>query len=98
MHPVHHQAALRASLTEIAQALRDFMPGWKEYFRLAQTSGVWRELDEWMRHRLRALQLKQWRRGTTTYRELRALGASAQLARAVAGHGGRRGGVPAPRV
>lgn len=30
-------------------------------------------LDEWIRHRLRAHQLKQWKRGTTLYRELRAL-------------------------
>ncbi|MCL2591553.1 MAG: group II intron reverse transcriptase/maturase, partial [Betaproteobacteria bacterium] len=33
-------------------------------------------LDEWIRHRLRALQLKHWRRGKTIYRELLALGAS----------------------
>jgi len=30
---------------------------------------VWRELDEWLRHRLRAIQLKQWKRGTTIFRE-----------------------------
>ena len=41
------------------------MPGWKAYFRLAQTPRVFRELDEWLRHRLRALQLKHWRRGAT---------------------------------
>jgi RNA-directed DNA polymerase len=40
------------------------------------TSG-WRILPgsgrsgQWMRHRVRAIQLKQWKRGTTTYRELR---------------------------
>ena len=39
------------------------MPGWKAYFRLAQTPTVMRELDEWLRHRLRAIQLKQWKRG-----------------------------------
>ncbi|MEO7812170.1 MAG: group II intron reverse transcriptase/maturase [Usitatibacter sp.] len=77
------------SMLEIAQALRDYLPGWKAYFRLSDTPGVWRELDEWMRHRLRAVQLKRWRHGTTTYRALRALGASAQLAQAVASHGGR---------
>ena len=32
-----------------------------------------RELDEWLRHRLRAIQLKQCRRGKTIYRELRVL-------------------------
>ena len=73
----------------IAQALRDYLPGWKAYFRLAETPKVWRELDEWLRHRLRAVQLKQWRHGTTTYRASRALGASAQLAQAIASHGGR---------
>ena len=39
-----------------------------------------RLLDEWLRHRLRAVQLKQWKRGTTMYRELRALGASHEVA------------------
>lgn len=39
---------------------------------------------EWLRHRLRALQLKHWKRGPTMHRELRALGASAEVARQVA--------------
>ena len=37
-----------------------------------------------MRHRLRAIQLKHWKRGTTMYRELKALGAPANVARRVA--------------
>ena len=41
-------------------------------------------LTEWIRHRLRAVQLKHWRRGTTMYRELLALGASDADARKVA--------------
>ena len=77
------------SLSEVAEALRDYVPGWKAYFRLAQTPRVFRELDEWMRHRLRALQLKQWRRGTTTYRALRAMGASQDRAAQVAGNARR---------
>ena len=56
--------------------MRGYMPGWKAYFQLAQTPKVFRELDEWIRHRLRAVQLKHWRRGTTMYRELKAMGAS----------------------
>ncbi len=64
------------SLNQVAHDLRGYIPGWKTYFRLAQTPRVFRELDEWLRHRLRALQLKHWRRSTTTYRELLALGAS----------------------
>ena len=55
------------------------MPGWKANFRLAQTPSVMRRLDTWLRHRLRAVQLKQWRRGRTIFRELRKLGASEAL-------------------
>jgi group II intron reverse transcriptase/maturase len=74
------------NLSEVAEDLRCYVPGWKAYFKLAQTPKVFRELDEWLRHRLRALQLKHWRRGRTVYRELRALGASSDLAAQVAGH------------
>jgi len=72
------------SMTEVVEPLRRYMLGWKAYFGLAQTPQVWRTLDEWLRHRLRAIQLKQWRRGTTIYRELLALGASPKVARLVA--------------
>ena len=53
---------------------------------MVQTPWVWRELDEWLRHRLRAIQLKQWRRPKTIYRELKALGATEDAARQVAGN------------
>ncbi len=72
------------NLSEIAERLRASMPGWKAYFQLAQTPNVFRKLDKWIRHRLRAVQLKHWRRGTTMYRELKAMGASEGDARKVA--------------
>jgi RNA-directed DNA polymerase len=74
------------SMDEMAQALRDFVPGWRAYFRLVQLPSTLRALGTWMRHRLRAVQLKQWRRGVTVYRELRALGAGADVAARVAGN------------
>jgi RNA-directed DNA polymerase len=77
------------SLEQIAADLRGYVPGWKSYFRLAQTPQVMRELDEWLRHRLRAVQLKQWRRGTTMFRELRKLGANVDLAARIASNGRR---------
>jgi len=77
------------SLRSVTERLRTFMLGWKAYFRLAQTPGVWRKLDEWIRHRLRAIQLKQWRRGTTIFRELTALGAKPGVAAQVAGNASR---------
>ena len=73
------------SLKTVARELRRYLLGWKAYFQLTQTPGVLRGLDEWVRHRLRVLHLKQWKRGTTAYRELRKLGlnqdAAAQVAR-----------------
>ena len=45
---------------------------------------ITKTLDEWMRHRLRAIQLKHWKRGTTMYRELLAMGAKPDLARRIA--------------
>jgi RNA-directed DNA polymerase len=72
------------SMANVVERLRPYLLGWKAYFGLAQTPRVWRELDEWLRHRLRAIQLKQWRRGTTIYRELRALGAKPAIAKTVA--------------
>jgi RNA-directed DNA polymerase len=72
------------SLETVVKQLRIYVLGWKAYFRLAQTPGVWRELDQWIRHRMRAIQLKHWKRGTTAYRELVARGASQETAQLVA--------------
>ena len=77
------------SLTEVVEELRRYMLGWKAYFELAQTPGIFQQLDEWLRHRLRVLQLKHWRRGTTMYRELRKIGASEAQAARVAGNARR---------
>jgi RNA-directed DNA polymerase len=68
------------SLEEVVRQLRVYVLGWKAYFRMADTPRVWQELDKWIRHRVRAIQLKQWKRGETTYRKLRGLGASSDVA------------------
>jgi group II intron reverse transcriptase/maturase len=76
------------SLAQVAQDLRAYVPGWKAYFQLAQTPKVMDDLDKWLRRRLRVLQLKQWKRGTTMFREAGKLGASPQLAARIATHAG----------
>jgi len=72
------------SIKQVIEGLRGYVLGWKAYYGLTQTPGVWRELDEWMRHRLRAIHLKHWRRGSTIYRELMNLGAKPKVALLVA--------------
>jgi len=74
------------SMEQVVQKLRPYVLGWKAYFGLAQTPRVWLGLDEWLRHRLRAIQIKQWKRPKTMYRELMALGATQAVARQVAGN------------
>ncbi|WP_369945857.1 group II intron maturase-specific domain-containing protein [Vitiosangium sp. GDMCC 1.1324] len=77
------------SLKAVAEELRGYLLGWKQYFHLADTPGVFRRLDEWLRHRLRALQLKQWKRGKTVYRELCARGMPEHMALKVAANARR---------
>ena len=72
------------SIAEVVDKLRSYVLGWKGYFGLAQTPSVLRELDEWMRHRMRAIHLKHWKRGTTIHRELLKLGAKPNVALLVA--------------
>jgi hypothetical protein len=72
------------SLTSVVAELRGYLLGWKEYYRLADTPRVLRNLDGWIRRRLRAVQLKQWQRRATMYRELRARGVPERQACAAA--------------
>jgi group II intron reverse transcriptase/maturase len=62
------------SLEQVAEALREYLLGWKQYFSLAETPGVFHDLDQWIHRRLRMLQLRQWKRGPTAYRELQRRG------------------------
>jgi len=77
------------SVPSVIRELRSYLLGWWGYFRLAATPGIFARLDKWIRRRLRALQLKQWKRGRTIFRELRARGASIDVAAQVAANARR---------
>ena len=72
------------SIEQVVEKLRAYQLGWKNYFRLSQTPRVFLELDEWLRHRLRVIHLKHWKRGKTAYAALIALKASPSDAAKVA--------------
>jgi len=72
------------SMAQVVEELKEYLPGWRNYFSLAETLQNFARLDKWIRHRLRALYLKQWKRGPTAYRRLRAYGASPRVAATVA--------------
>lgn len=76
------------SLEQVAEKLRSYLLGWRQYFSLADTPRIFEDLDKWIHRRLRMLQLRQWKRGTTAFRELQrrgvdgaALGIAARFAR-----------------
>jgi RNA-directed DNA polymerase len=72
------------SLEDVVKELGAYLRGWKAYFQLAETPDVFRRHDGWIRHRLRALKLSQWKRGTTAYREAIAMGATPLTAARIA--------------
>jgi group II intron reverse transcriptase/maturase len=72
------------SMDQVIAELKEYLPGWRNYYTLAESPRTFERLDKWLRHRLRALYLKQWKRGPTAYRRLRAYGASHRAAATVA--------------
>lgn len=77
------------SMAQVAHDLAAYLRGWKQYFKLADTPRVFRTLDSWIHRRLRAMHLKQWKRGRATQRALRARGLPEWLVHEGSGHGGR---------
>jgi RNA-directed DNA polymerase len=62
------------SLGRTIRELTPILRGWGHYFRLADVEGVFEELDEWIRRRLRVLLWRQWKRSRTRFNELRKRG------------------------
>ncbi len=68
------------SIGQVVAELRSYLVGWQSYFRLADTPGVFADVQKWLYRRLRALHLKHWKRGRAVYRELRTRGVSESVA------------------
>lgn len=77
------------NIFRVATDLKGYLGGWKNYFQLSDTPRVFSDLDAWIHHRLRQVQLKQWKRYRRIYRELVARGLSAAKAAKVAGNARR---------
>ena len=73
------------SLLQIIKELSSYLRGWLGYYRIIETPTVLRDLDSWMRRRLRCLVMKRWINNChTRYKGLRALDVSDWNARPVA--------------
>ena len=65
-------------LMDIVAELREALLGWKAYFGIAEVLSPLRDIDKWVRRKLRCYLWKQW--GRAGYRELRKRGVSVREA------------------
>ena len=63
-----------------ALKLTQFIRGWVNYFGKADMKSLLRSNDEWLRHRIRAIYWKQWKKVKTKFKELRKLGVEEEKA------------------
>lgn len=62
----------------IIRELKIYITGWRSYFSLNEVTHVFKDLDSWIRRKLRCYVLKQW--GRRRYKELKKRGVSRKLA------------------
>ena len=63
-----------------ALKLTQFIRGWVNYFGKADMKSLLRSNDEWLRHRIRAIYWKQWKKVKTNFKELKKLGVEEEKA------------------
>lgn len=68
------------SMEERIRRLKSYLEGWRGYYGFCETRFVLRDLDSWIRHRLRCVQWKQWKVYGRRKAELIRLGVSPELA------------------
>jgi len=73
------------STERMAEDLTRYLRGWLGYFGKCQTPYVLEGLEQWLRHRLRSVIWKQWKRGSVRFAELRKRGIGLDLAACTAG-------------
>jgi len=76
----HQHAGRGKSLAATISALNPLLRGWMSYFRLTEVKSVLEELDGWVRHRLRGLLWRQWKRIATRIKALMKQGLTKQRA------------------
>ena len=63
-----------------ALKLTQFIRGWVNYFGMADMKSLLQSNDEWLRHRIRAIYWKQWKKVKTKFKELKKLGVDEEKA------------------
>jgi RNA-directed DNA polymerase len=58
------------NLRRFIEELKAVLRGWVNYFRLAEVKGIFEELDQWIRRKLRCILWRQWKRAHTRAKNL----------------------------
>ena len=74
------RAVRSSSLQQVIERLNHVLRGWVVYFRLTEVKGVLEEPDGWLRHKLRTLLWRQWKRVYRRSRNLIKAGISTERA------------------
>ncbi|AVL71226.1 group II intron reverse transcriptase/maturase [Oligella urethralis] len=61
-------------LASVIKQLNPLLRGFAQYFRIADTKSTFNELAQWVRRRLRSIQLKLWKKPKRLHRRLKQLG------------------------
>lgn len=72
------------SLKSTIYQLNRIIVGWVSYFRLTEDDWYLKELDKWIRHRLRCIVWRHWKKPRTRMKKLRKLGVRGRIAAAAA--------------
>ena len=62
------------NIRRVIAELNEATIGWVNYFRLAQVHGIFEELDQWIRRKLRCILWRQWKRPWTRARKMISMG------------------------
>ena len=64
----------KASLEETKRAMNQYLMGWTHYYVMGITKTNMDEIDSWIRHKIRAIYLKMWKKNKTKEDNFRKLG------------------------
>jgi len=71
------------SMHAVIAELNTYLRGWGKYFRVQELGSVFRNLERWIRSRLRSMQLKKWKKARKFQRVMIKAGYAPQQARQV---------------
>ena len=74
------QRARGRSLSKVISELNPLLRGWMAYFRLSETKKALEEVDGWVRHQLRCILWRQWKRPYTRAKNLMKAGLTEERA------------------